>query len=142
MTNTNVQYKAPKWVISMWETYKYFIRGHNSENAYGVFHAGRMAIESAFNATFEESTGFFDSGIKPIESESFGIAVAKPQWTHAVFNGECSVENLTSGRLYPIYNVKSHGGGFKLLDDKENERYCLTKDCAHLGGGNWTLVSM
>jgi hypothetical protein len=65
----------------------------------------------------------------------------KSKWTHAVFNGDCSPAYLTSGKLYPIYNVKE-GSDFNLLDNNGYVRFCLTEDCAHLDGGNWTLVSL
>jgi hypothetical protein len=63
----------------------------------------------------------------------------KPKWTHAVFNGECSVENLTSGKLYPIYNLSR--GKFSTLDDYGVEINALVRSCHYLDGGNWTLVS-
>ena len=64
----------------------------------------------------------------------------KPEWTHAVFNGDCISAHLTSGKLYPIYNLK--GNCFEMLDDEGYERVCLIKGCGLLGGGNWTLVNL
>ena len=40
---------APKWAIVLNETYNYFKRDNREEEAYGVLHAGRMAIESQFS---------------------------------------------------------------------------------------------
>jgi hypothetical protein len=142
----NVQHKAPKWAIELWKIYKYFYKDDRTENAYGVFHAGRCALEAQFNCSFGESTGFFHSDIEPIESSdgSFGIIEPpKPKWTHAVFNVEDYSHNyLTPGKLYLIKDWGFSSQGFTIVDDKGHGRYCLTKDCAHLEGGSWTLVSM
>jgi hypothetical protein len=139
------QYQAPKWAIELWKIYKYFYKDDRTENAYGVFHAGRLAIEAQYGCSFEDSTGFFHTDVEPIESSdgSFGIIEPpKPKWTHAVFNVEDYSPNyLTPGKLYPIKEWRSNIG-FVILDDGGEYRYCLTELCAHLGGGSWTLVSM
>jgi hypothetical protein len=50
-------------------------------------------------------------------------------------------EDLTPGKLYPIYGVNKYGSiSFRVLDDNGYERYCLLKGCSHIGHGNWVIV--
>lgn len=76
MTN-NTQYKAPKWAIELRDTYKSFKNRDRGENAYGVFHAGRLALEAQYGCSFGDSTGFFHTDIKPIESRDDSFSVVK-----------------------------------------------------------------
>lgn len=52
-------------------------------------------------------------------------------------------EDLTHGKLYPIYGVNKYGLiSFRILDNAGYERYCLLKGCSHLGYGNWVIVEV
>jgi hypothetical protein len=50
-------------------------------------------------------------------------------------------EDLTPGKLYPIYGVNKYGLiSFRFLDDDNYERYCLLTGCSHIGHGDWIIV--
>jgi len=78
---------APKWAIVLNETYNYFKRDNREEEAYGVLHAGRMAIESQFSGADSDSSIAFFNYVKPEhikESDSFSVqrmeTVTHTQW--------------------------------------------------------------
>jgi hypothetical protein len=73
----NAQYKAPQWAIELRSVYKFFNADNRGENAYGVFHAGRCALEAQFGCSFDDSTGFFHSDVEPIESSDGSFSVVK-----------------------------------------------------------------
>lgn len=88
MTN-QVQYRAPKWAIELRAVYKKFEGGGYEASCSAVLHAGRIAIESEFECSEEDSMGFFWSELEPIESHTFGIVEPeKPEWTHVVHNSD------------------------------------------------------
>lgn len=62
---------APEWALELKRTYNFFDKDGNIEAAYGVFHAGRLALEAQFGCSFDESTGFFHSKVEPLESSRF-----------------------------------------------------------------------
>lgn len=50
-------------------------------------------------------------------------------------------EDLTPGKLYPIYDVNKYGSiTFRISDDVGYERYCLLKGCSHLNYRDWVIV--
>lgn len=137
------QYRAPKWAIELKKQYQYFKSDCRDDEAYGVFHAGRLALESEFGCSFGDSTGFFQSELDPIESDDFGVVEPeKPDWTHVVHNSDKAARYFTKGKLYKAGVWTSSGGGCYLKDDNNNERFICVENCAHLAGDSWTLVSI
>lgn len=137
------QYRAPKWAIDLKKQYQYFKSECREDEAYGVFHAGRLALESEFACSFGDSTGFFQSELNPIESDDFGVVEPdKPKWTHVVHNSDKAYRHLTKGRLYKINDWSDSGGGCYLNDNNDDERFICVECCAHLAGDSWTLVSI
>lgn len=50
-------------------------------------------------------------------------------------------EDLTPGKLYPIYDVNKYGLiSFRISDDAGYERYCLLTGCSHLNYRDWVIV--
>jgi hypothetical protein len=50
-------------------------------------------------------------------------------------------EDLTPGKLYPIYGVNKYGSiSFRISDDDGYERYCLLTGCSHISYGNWVII--
>jgi hypothetical protein len=52
---------------------------------------------------------------------------------------------LTEGKLYETYTVGSDGydgdpGGFHILDDDNDELFCLWEGCDFLADGNWERI--
>ena len=71
------QYRAtaPKWAITMHEVFTYFRGDKREEEAYGVLHSGRLALQSQFGCNFESPISFFNE-VKPediTESDSFSV---------------------------------------------------------------------
>jgi len=77
MASNTTQYKAPSWAIELRNTYKFFNAQNRGEHAYGVFHAGRCAIENHYGCSFDDATGFFHSDLEPIESNDGSFSVVK-----------------------------------------------------------------
>ena len=80
------QYRAtaPKWAIKMHEVFTYFSRDKREEEAYGVLHSGRLALQVRFDCSFDSSMSFFQD-VKPehiTESDSFSVQRMKTitQW--------------------------------------------------------------
>jgi hypothetical protein len=50
-------------------------------------------------------------------------------------------QDLTPGKLYPIYDVNNYGLiTFHILDDDGYERFCLLKGCGHIDHRDWVIV--
>lgn len=45
------------------------------------------------------------------------------------------------GEVYAIVGEVESTGGFFVTTNGTGEQYCLTKGCAHLGGGDWIVVN-
>lgn len=47
---------------------------------------------------------------------------------------------LTPGKDYLV--VESYGStAFEIIDDADDQIFCLWEDCCHLSGGNWERVA-
>lgn len=50
---------------------------------------------------------------------------------------------LTPGKEYEVENLKTSSHGrtfFDIVDNEGDTLHCLLKECAHLEGGDWTLI--
>lgn len=125
--SNQTQYRAPKWAIELKKQYQYFKSDCRDDEAYGVFHAGRLALESQFGCSFGDSTGFFQSELDPIESDDFGIV--EPEFKV----GDC-VKNISSGYLrefgpkgvveYGVITKVCEGGFYVQWDGCRMAYYC------------------
>lgn len=50
---------GPKWVKRLRDTYRHFDDNGNGDTAYGIFHAGRMAIQDQFGVSFSAAVAVF-----------------------------------------------------------------------------------
>lgn len=47
---------------------------------------------------------------------------------------------LTSDKLYPI--IQKRKRSFLIVGDDGVELFCIYKNCAHLGGGDWEIIEV